>query len=355
MPTLKDVAGHAGVSIATVARVLREDPTLVVRPATRERVLAAAAALDYRPHRSARALRTGRTGTLALFLPDPRNLMWDPMIWAVERTAAERSYLVVVADAHGPALDPEQLRRLVLERRIDGVLVAFATVDDELVAQIAGRGLPLVPVNSRSDNVGGSVTMDDEAGSRCAIEHLVALGHRRIAYLGGRRDTDVGRRREAGVRAALAAAGLPIDERRIMAGDFSERTAERLAPSLLAEDPTAIYTANLQTAFGVHSVLVRAGLRVPDDISLVTLDDHPVLDHTAPPITAVRMPMEEMGALGVGMLIEAVEGRPIRHVRTATLPSLIVRASTAPPWSNQGRAGARPLTSEGSTGRPARP
>lgn len=355
MPTLKDVAARAGVSVATVARVLRDDPTLVVRAATRERVLAAAAALDYQPHPSARALRTGRTGTLALFLPDPRNFMWDPMIWAVERMAAERSYLVVVADAHGPALDPEQLRRLVLERRIDGLLVAFATVDDELVAQIAGRGLPLLPVNSRSDNVDGSVTMDDEAGSQRAIEHLVALGHRRIAYLGGRRDTDVGRRREAGVRAAFAAAGLPIDARRIVAGDFSERTAERLAASLLAEEPTAIYTANLPTAFGVHSVLVRAGMRIPGDISLMTMDDHPVLDHTAPPLTAVRMPMEEMGALGVQMLIEAVEGRPIRHVRTATPPSLVVRASTAPPGSPRHGSQARTITSEGSSERPAPP
>src|SRR4051794_31324572 len=104
LATLRDVAARADVSIATVARVLRQDPTLVVRPETRERVLAAATGLAYRPDRLARALRTGRTGTLALFLPDPQNLMWNPVVRGVERVAAERGYLAVVADAHGPAL-----------------------------------------------------------------------------------------------------------------------------------------------------------------------------------------------------------------------------------------------------------
>ena len=332
MATLRDVAARADVSIATVARVLRDDPTLVVRPATRERVLAAAAGLDYRPHRLARALRTGRTGTLALFLPDPQNLMWNPVIRGVERAAAERGYLVVAADAHGPVLDPQQLERLVLERRIDGLLVAFATVEDELVAQIAGRGLPLLPINSRSDNVAGSVTMDDEAGSRLAIEHLVALGHRRIAYLGGRRDTDVGRRREAGVRAALMAAGVPVEERWILPGDFSEPTAARLVGSLLEGDrPSALYTVNLRSALAARQALVAAGVRIPDDLSLITMDDHPVFDHTAPALTAIRMPMEEMGALGARMLINAMDGHPVRHVRTETAPLLVERASTGPP------------------------
>ena len=332
MSTLKDVAARADVSIATVARVLRRDPTLVVRPATRERVLAAASSLSYRPHGLARALRTGRSGTLALFLPDPQNLMWNPVVRGIERACAEHGYLLVIADAHGAVLDPAQLERLVLERRIDGLLVAFATVVDELVAQIAGRGLPLLPINSRSENVAGSVTMDDEAGSRLAIEHLVALGHRRIAYLGGRRDTDVGRRREAGVRAALASAGLPVEGHWIVEGDFSERTAARLTAALLEGGrPTALYTVNLRSALAARQVLVDAGIRIPEDISLITMDDHLVLDHTAPALTSIRMPMEEMGALGARMLIGAMDGAPIRHVRTETAPVLVRRASTAGP------------------------
>ena len=164
MTTLKSVAAQAGVSVATAARVLQGDPKLSVRPETRARVVEAAHDLGYRPNRVASGLRTRRTGTVAIVLPDPQNIMWNEMLRAIERTAGERDYVVVVADAHGPTLDAAQLGRFVLEGRMDGLLVAFATVADEFVAQIAGRGLPLVPVNSRSAIIDGSVTMDDGSG-----------------------------------------------------------------------------------------------------------------------------------------------------------------------------------------------
>ena len=335
MATLKDVATRAEVSVATAARVLRRDPALVVRPATRARVEAAAAALSYRPNGAARGLRTRRSGALAVFLPDPQNIMWLDMLRGVERAAAARDYLVVVADAHGPTLDPEQLGRLVLERRVDGMLVAFARVHDELVDQIASEALPFVPVNSQSATVAGSVTMDDAAGSGLAVRYLAALGHRRIGYLGGRRDTDVGRRREAGYRAGMAAAGLPVREAWTPAGDYTERTAAILGAELLAlappDRPTAIYTVSLPTALGMLAAARAAGVRVPGDLSLVTMDDHHLLDHLAPPLTAVRMPMARMGEVATEMLVDAIAGTPIRHEVVAEAPELVVRASTAPP------------------------
>lgn len=335
MTTLKGVADRAGVSVATAARVLRGDPTLSVRPATRERVEAAARDLGYRPNRVASGLRTRRTGTIAVFLPDPQNLAWIELLRGVERGAAARDVVVVVADAHGPTLDPDQLSRFVLESRMDGLLVAFATVEDALVGQIAGRGLPLLPINSRSDNVDGSVTMDDEAGSRLAVGHLATLGHRRIAFLAGRSDTDVGRRREAGYRMAMAEHGLAIDPAWIVEGDYTERTASDVGRALLALPadlrPSAVFTVNLQTALGFRTAAVEAGARIPDDISLVTMDDHPILRHTDPALTAVRLPMDEMGELAAAMLIDVVEGRPLAHVVTTTPPRLVVRASTAPP------------------------
>ncbi len=335
MTTLKVVASRAGVSIATAARVLQGDPTLSVRPATRERVMAAANDLGYRPNRVASGLRTRRTGTIALVLPDPQNVAWGETLRGVERAAAGREYVVVVADAHGPTLSAQQLDRFVLEGRMDGLLVAFATIVDELVAQIAGRGLPLVPINSRSTIVDGSVTMDDEAGSRLAVDHLVQLGHRRIGFLAGRADTDVGRRREAGYRAAMATHDLRVDEAWIGAGDFTERRARESADRLLAwsarERPTAIYAVNLPSALGVRAAARALHLRIPDDLSLVTMDDHALLEHMDPALTAVRMPMEEMGALGARMLIDAVEGAPISHVRTSSPPELVIRLSSGPP------------------------
>lgn len=335
MTTLKVVAARAQVSLATAARVLRADPTLTVRPATRERVLAASRDLGYRPNRVASGLRTRRSGSIAIVLPDPQNLMWGETLRAIERTAGERDYVVVVADAHGPTLDPSQLGRFVFEGRMDGLLVAFATISDELVEQMTGRGLPLVPINSRSPIVAGSVTMDDEAGSRLAVDHLVDLGHRRIGFVAGRADTDVGRRREAGYVNAMAAHGQEIGAGWVVSGDFTERAAHDAALGLLtgapAVRPSAIYTVNLVSALGVRAAARELGYSIPEDLSLVTMDDHPILAHTDPALTAIAMPMAEMGALGTQMLIDVVAGRPIRHVVTQTQPRLVVRASTAPP------------------------
>ncbi|MEX2183451.1 MAG: LacI family DNA-binding transcriptional regulator [Chloroflexota bacterium] len=333
MTTLKDVAADAGVSVATAARVLNGDPQLRVRPATRQRVLAAAGTLDYRPNRVASGLRTRRTGTIALVLPDPQNLAWGETLRGVERAAAEREYVVVVADAHGPTLDARQLTHFVLEGRMDGLLVAFATVVDELVAQIASRGLPLVPINSRSAIVDGSVTMDDELAGSLAVDHLVELGHRRIGFLAGRADTDVGRRREAGYREAMARHGLAVADGWVIPGDYTERQAAISAEAALASDerPSAVFAVNLPSALGLRAAARARGLRIPHDLSIVTIDDHPILEHTDPPLTAVRLPMAEMGMLGARMLIDAVGGKPITHVRTSLPPALVVRRSTAAP------------------------
>jgi LacI family transcriptional regulator len=220
---------------------------------------------------------------------------------------------------------------------MDGLLVAFATIEDELVAQIVGRGLPLVPINSRSANVDASVTMDDALGSRLAVNHLVDLGHARIGFLAGRADTDVGRRREAGYRAAMADHGLPVDPAWVLPGDYTERTARDLGRAVLrtpvGSRPTAFFTVNLQSALGFRAAAREAGARIPEDISLVTIDDHPFLDHTDPPLTAVQLPMAEMGELGVAMLLDVVAGRPMGHVVTSTPPRLVVRRSTAAPWT----------------------
>jgi LacI family transcriptional regulator len=333
--TLKDVAADAGVSVATAARVLNGDPQLRVRPTTRERVLAAADALDYRPNRVASGLRTRRTGTIALVLPDPQNLAWGETLRGVERAAAERGYVVVVADAHGPTLDARQLTQFVLEGRMDGLLVAFATVVDELVAQIASRGLPLVPINSRSAIVDGSVTMDDALACGLAVDHLVGLGHRRIGFLAGRADTDVGRRREAGYRDAMARHGLTVEPGWVIPGDYTERQAAISAEMALAGDdrPSAVFAVNLPSALGLRAAARARGLRIPDDLSIVTMDDHPILEHTDPPLTAIRLPMAEMGMLGARMLIDAVGGEPIAHVRTSEPPVLVARRSTAPPFA----------------------
>lgn len=335
MTSLRQVSIAAGVSIATAGRVLRNDPNLVVRDETRARVMAAAAELGYRPNGIASGLRTRRSGTIALLLPDPQNFIWSEMVRGVERAAAARNYLVVIADAHGPMLDADQYGRLILEGRVDGVLAAFATVGDGLVAQMTARGLPLVPVNSRSDAVSGSVTMDDAAGSRLAVETLARLGHERIGFVAGRADTDVGRRREQGYRNAMAMHGRRIRPEWVSAGGFTEAGGALAANAIMAgaaaHRPTALYIVNFVSALGALRAIRDLGLRVPEDVSVITMDDHTVAAHLHPPLTTIRMPMEEMGQDGARLLLDAIDGSALRHIVTDHPPILVERASATPP------------------------
>lgn len=333
--TLRQVSIAAGVSIATAGRVLRSDPDLVVRDETRARVLAAAAELGYRPNGIASGLRTRRSGTIALLLPDPQNFIWSEMIRGVERAAAARNYLVVIADAHGPTLDADQYGRLILEGRVDGVLAAFATVGDELVTQMTARGMPLVPINSRSEIVSGSATMDDAAGSRLAVDTLVQLGHVRIGFVAGRADTDVGRRREQGYRDAMAAHGLPIRDGWVHSGDFTEAGGAAATRMILdapaATRPTALYVVNFFSALGALGAIQELNLSVPRDVSVISMDDHMVADHVQPPLTSIRMPMSRLGQDGARLLLDAIDGAGLSHVVTDEPPVLVRRGSTAPP------------------------
>jgi LacI family transcriptional regulator len=238
--------------------------------------------------------------------------------------------MVVEADVVG---DAETYQRLIGDGRLDGLIVAFATLEDHLVAQLADRGTPLVLVNRRTSGVHGSVVVDDEGGSRLAVEHLVRLGHRRIGYLGLEAETDTARRRERGYRGAMEEAGLRVDPRWIGSDAPTEEGGHRGVEQLLAGDgpPTALFVASLMSAIGGLAALRDADRDVPGDVSLVAFNDHPLAAHTAPPLTAVRMPNYRMGKEAVRMLLTELDGSPVGDVMIGDAPELIVRASTGPP------------------------
>ncbi|MFN8619142.1 MAG: LacI family DNA-binding transcriptional regulator [Chloroflexota bacterium] len=368
MANLRDVARRAEVDPSTVSRVLRDDPSQQVRPETRERILAAARDLHYRPNALARGLRTRRTDTLGLIVASLDNLGFAEVTAGIQAAAAAAGKLVMVVDAgavagppaetadlpetpelaDGPtdgtaeaAPGPELSRsgdvyeRLIGDGRLDGLIVAFAALDDRHVAQLAERGIPLVLVNRRTTGVHGSVVVDDTRGSATAVEHLVRLGHRRIGSIGLAQDTDTARRRDAGYRGAMAAAALPVDERWVQAGpptvDGGREALYRLLAASKATPPTAIVVASLMSAVGVLAALRDAGRRVPDDVSIVAFNDHPFADHTAPPLTTVRMPNLRMGQEAVRMLLDALDGVPVSDLVVDDAPALVVRGSTAPP------------------------
>jgi DNA-binding LacI/PurR family transcriptional regulator len=225
--------------------------------------------------------------------------------------------------------------RLIGDGRLDGLIVAFAALDDRHVAQLAERGIPLVLVNRRTTGVHGSVVVDDMRGSATAVDHLVRLGHRRIGSIGLAADTDTARRRDAGYREAMSAAGLPVDERWVEAGpptvEGGRAALYRLLAASRTERPTGIVVASLMSAIGVLSALRDSGRRVPEDASIIAFNDHPFANFTAPALTTVRMPNARMGQQAVRMLLDALDGVPVGDLVVDDPPMLVLRESTAPP------------------------
>ncbi|HEY8870515.1 MAG TPA: LacI family DNA-binding transcriptional regulator [Candidatus Limnocylindrales bacterium] len=335
MATLKDVAALAGVDKSTASRVLRNQWSEVVRPETRDRIHEAAAQLGYRPNAFAKSLRTRRTNTLALVVPDLDNLGFANVSHGVQAAAAEAGYVVLLADARASA-EEEILQRLVTEGRVDGLLVAFAQREDPFVGQMAGGRIPLVMVNRRVEGAPGSVVVDDRRGAELAVEHLYGLGHRNIGFVAGPLSFDTGRRRDEGFRAMLRRLGLPTREEWIADGRYSEEGGYEATVQILErstdERPTGLFAANLMSSLGALRALRERHLRVPEDMSVVAMDEHIVAEHANPPITTVVMPLYEMGELAVRMLIDAIEReQPVRHVMIQQEPRIIQRASTGPP------------------------
>jgi len=336
--TLKDVARLAEVDPSTVSRVLRGDPVQAVRPATRDRILAASQRLHYRPNALARGLRTRRTDTLGLIIPSLENVGFSEVTHGIQAAAAAAGRLVVVVEAEalertGGEGDAEELySRLITDGRVDGLIVAFATLDDHLVTQLAERGIPLVLVNRRTAGVHGSVVVDDERGSALAIEHLVGLGHRRIGYVGLAAETDTARRREHGFRTAVGAAGLTARSDWIVSGAPTLAGGKGAVASIVGLDPsdrpTALFVASLLGAIGVLAGIREGGLQVPDEMSIIAFNDHELAAHLDPPLTTVRMPNFRMGAEAVNLLLEAIEGQDHRDLVIDEAPEVIMRSST---------------------------
>ena len=340
MATLKDVARMAEVDPSTVSRVLRGDPSQIVRPSTRDRILAAASTLEYRPNALARGLRTRRTDTIGLIIPSLENVGFSEVTHGIQAAAAAAGKLVVVIEAEalerfGTTPLAEAYSRLITDGRVDGLIVAFATVDDELVSRLSERGTPLVLVNRRTAGIHGSVVVDDEAGSDLAVAHLAALGHSRIGYVGIAAATDTAGRRERGFRDAMARAGLPVLEGSMAAGTPTISGGRQAAAALLRLDaqerPTGIFVASLLAAIGVLAEARASDVAVPDDISVIAFNDHELAEHLQPALTTVRMPNVRMGEEAVRLLLEAIDGEDPRDEMIRDDPVVVVRRSTGPP------------------------
>jgi LacI family transcriptional regulator len=323
---IKDVAAQAGVSVATVSRVLNNNPS--VTEETRNRVYDAMAALNYRPNAVARSLRTEATKTLGLIIGDILNPFFTELARAVEDEAREAGYTVVIGNADERANQQDHYVRTLLEQRVDGLIICPTAEVTPLVEEVSRSGLPLVFLDRTLPGIDvPSVRADGTQAIMELIAHLRTLGHRRIAFISGPGILSTGRERTQAFLAAAAREGLEIPEEYVQAGDFRAASGQALTSALLdlPEPPEAIFLGDNLMSLGALDEIRRRGLRIPDDIVLASFDDVPWFAHVDPPITAISQPTAELGRRAVRVILDALRGNPAESV---VLPAtLVVRES----------------------------
>ncbi|MET0136167.1 MAG: LacI family DNA-binding transcriptional regulator [Kibdelosporangium sp.] len=322
--TIRDVAREAQVSVATVSRALSL-PHLV-RPLTRERVLHAAAQLGYEPNRAARGLITGRTRNIGIVVPDLNNPFFTGVLKGVQARARQTDYAVFVADSdEDPAIEQQLLKAMA--KQVDGVIVCSPGINDTQLYEAAGNA-SLVLLNRRLRGVPAAL-MNSASGMHQIVDHLVALGHRRLVYLNGPRTSWSNKERRRGLRTAVQRRDVELVE----LGPFPPRYEGGLQACdlALAEKPTAIMAYNDIMALGVLARLRDRGVSVPGDVSVTGFDDLIFASLCSPPLTTVAMPLLPAGTLAVDLLLEGFTSGPseVRQIELDT--QLIVRATTAPP------------------------
>ncbi|HUP82711.1 MAG TPA: LacI family DNA-binding transcriptional regulator [Candidatus Limnocylindria bacterium] len=332
-PTLEVVAHAAGVSRATVSRVINGGHR--VDPQTIRSVQRAIERLGYSPNRAARSLVTRRSDSIGLVIPEPTaRLFGDPffprLVRGVSEVLSARDLQLVLLAPQSRA-DEDRLSGYLTSGHVDGALLVSLHADDPLPGNLVSAGVPVVVGGRPPDGVPISyVDMDNVNGARAAVDHLIATGRRHIATVSGPRDMAAAADRLQGYREALSAAGIRHDPRLEVGADFDQDMAQQRFGQLLERHPEidAVFAASDPMALGVLQALRQAGRAVPDDVAVVGFDDSAVAVAAEPPLSSVRQPIEEMGREMTRLLIDSLAptGRVARRLILAT--ELVVRASS---------------------------
>jgi LacI family transcriptional regulator len=312
-PTIRSVAELAQVSPATVSRVLNGSPK--VRDEHRRRVLAAIERVGYRPNRLARNLRRQQAETIGVLVPDIENPHFSEAVRIFEDAAYRRGYRVLLCNTDETSAKQQAYVRVLADERVLGVIIASADKTGAGLEPLFELGIPIVAFDRLvMDERADAVLCDNANGTRQATEHLIWLGHDRIAYVGGRPDIDTGAERLSGYIDAMRAAGLtPFS----VNAEFRTTIAEREVSALvaLANRPTALVVANNLMAIGALRAIRQAGLGVPDDVAVVAIDDPPWAELVDPPLTVMAQPVRRMAETAISLLLERIEGRRTESVR----------------------------------------
>jgi LacI family transcriptional regulator len=326
-PRLRDVADLAGVDISVASRALRRSPELSVRPETQRRIEEAASALGYVANPAAASLKTARTSSLGIVLPNLFNPAGSLIALGATEQAAAAGYLLLVTN--GTPRDSVPM----LERRVDGILLASATNEPRSMPDAGSVEVPLLLVNRHEPGGFPGIVVDDERGAELATEYLVSLGHVDIGHVAGPQQADTSRRRRAGFEAMLRQSGLPVRGEWIAEGPFDEAGGHNAASRILAMHPrpTALFVSNLLATVGVMAAARQLGLKIPDDLSLITFDDVSLAMYLDPPVTTIRLPLPNLGRQAVNALVGMIEGGEQGDVVIHTPPEIVLRQSCTPP------------------------
>lgn len=325
---LADVAKLAGVSNGVVSRVINDDPTLRVREETRESVRAAIAMLDYTPHASARALRKSQTGLLGFALHGVNDPVYVEMVDSAQAEAAKRNYSLILINIGELAVRRDAFHEIVLGQRVDGLLIHGGHGKGEAALQELARKVPSVMFNADPTPRLRTIRFEDEVAGRIATQHLIDLGHRQIVFLGDIGSTS--RRRYEGYREALVGNGLPSFPP-IAGGLSPDETHAAMVRLIQSGQPiTAVVAMSTTGALGVHSAIISSGLRIPEDISLISIHNAWFAQHLNPALSTVALPLAQMGSAAVSVLIDQISSPSDEAtVITEPEPQLILRSTTA--------------------------
>jgi len=328
---MREVAEQAQVSVTTVSHVIND--TRPVSDELRAKVTAAMDELGYQPNRLARSLRRGETHTIGMIIPDGVNPFFAEVARGIEDTGFEQGYSVILCNSDGDLQKELQYTNVLNEKQVDGIIFVAAGLSQEHILGLQQRGLPVVVVDREIPGLPvGTVITDNAQGGWLATGHLLSLGHRRIACLSGPHDLTPSAERVTGYRQALEAAGVPVEENLIPRGDFKYESGYNAMRKLFAleKPPSAVFACNDLMAMGAMTAAAESGCRVPDDLSVVGFDDIELASYTIPPLTTVRQPKYEMGAIAARMLLDHMRQDDLTPKRQILATELVVRKSSAP-------------------------
>lgn len=333
---LKDVAERAGVSVGLVSRVLNGDPTVRTRESTRAAIIAASRDLDYSPDAAARALRYKKAGVLGLALHDLSTTMSQRMVSRAREAALNLGYLLLMVDADELAASPRARSAYLSGGRVDGLMIQGG--HDDMTGAIAEMADRLPTVVLKSPGFGGlaGVRVDEELAGQAAADHLVELGHKRVGFIGGVQDSFTNMSRLSGVRRALEKAGLPGPIMAVKGGDWTSSSGARQFEEVLRlgkRKVTGIVAVNANVAMGVLRAAADTGVVVPDDVSVVSALEGWMSPYTVPRLSAVSLPLDQLGETAVTQLVAILEGKhvPLDVVISEPDPLLVARESTSTP------------------------